>query len=304
MHPEPLDGIVDIRRHARGALVAAGALDKRFVPLDDVAAAIQLNQKDLFELRADTPPSLKSAIKKLSSKVLGLLAVKQRTIYVDPDLSPTRKRFTTAHELGHRVLPWQDGAFHADDQNTLAPTTRDEFEREANAFAGELLFGAGRFNDEADSEAPGIAVPLALAEQYGTSAAASLRQYAEWSGRPVALLAVSLFESKTAAGPRLQIISGQCVASPSFLLKYGSLNSILPSSLGPDEPLFHVLQTLESGVAAPTELTLETNRGKVKFTADSFCNRRLRFVLLYRRKLGSGRERILVDANGRPLHAS
>lgn len=301
MHPEPLDGIVDIRRHARGALAAAGALDKQFVPLDDVAAAVELTQKDLFDLGADAPPSLKSAMKKLSSKVLGLLAVKQKTIYVDPDLSPTRKRFTTAHELGHRVLPWQDAAFHADDQSTLAPTARDEFEREANAFAGELLFGAGKFNDEADSEAPGIAVPLALAELYGTSAAAALRQYAEQGGRPVALVAVSLFESNTMTGPQLQIITGQCVASQSFVRKYGSMSSVLPTSFGPDEPLFHVLRTLQSGVGASTEVTLETSPGKTKFTAESFCNRRLRFVLLHRRTRASGRERVLVDINGRSL---
>jgi hypothetical protein len=301
MHLEPLDGIVDIRRHARGALAAAGALEKRLVPLDDVAAALELNQKDLFELGADAPPNLKSAINKLSSKVLGLLAVKQKTIYVDPDLHPTRKRFTTAHELGHRVLPWQDAAFHADDQSTLAPTARDEFEREANAFAGELLFGAGRFNDEADSNAPGIAVPLALAELYGTSAAATLRQYAEQSGRPMALVAVSLFESAASTAPRLQIVTGQCVASQSFLRKYGSLNTVLPSSFGPEEPLFHVLRTLDSGVGAPTEVTLETSRGKTTFIADSFCNRRLRFVLLHRRSVTSGRERVLVDINGRSL---
>lgn len=303
MSPAPLESLADIRRHARGALAAAGALDVAYVPLERVSAAVDLKQLDLFELGGDAPASMIKATDRLRSRVLGMLSVKQKTIYVDPDLEPTRKRFTVAHEIGHKVLPWQDGSFHADDQYTLSRDTRVEFEREANAFAGELLFGAGRFNDQADSEAPGIAVPLALATEYGASAAATLRQYVELSGRPMALLAVSRFRTRFKTGSwRLGLIPGQCITSASFADRYGSLTDIVPSG-GIDEAdtLFHVLDGLERGVGESVSVNLPTSRGAVAFTAETFCNGRLRFVLVYRPSRLSGQKRVLVSPSGRRL---
>jgi hypothetical protein len=302
MTAEPLEAIDDIRQRARGALVAAGLADTQYVDLDRVTNAVGLHQADLFELGANAPSKLRDRIKRLPSKLLGLLAVKQKTIYVDPDLAPTRKRFTVAHEIGHRALPWQEDAFHLDDKNTLAPTTRDEFEREANAFGAELLFGAGRFNREADDEALGLATPLALSSLYGTSAAASIRQYAEHNHRPVALLAISRFETSNGAGFIRVLITDQCVTSPSFVTRYGHLDDLIPRSrLTPAQPLFHVMHDLATGVGDTTELTLDTKRGEVKFTVDTFSNGYLHYALLYRNNRASGRKRELVGLDGGPL---
>lgn len=302
MHPEHLESFPDIRRHARGALVAAGVEDVSFIPLDRVATAVQLQQADLFDLGSDAPSALKSAVKKLSSKLLGMLSVKKKTIYVDPDQVSTQKRFTTAHEIGHFVLPWQESAFHVDDKDTLAPTTQEIFEREANAFAGELMFGAGRFNEHADSDAPGIETPLALATEYGASAAATLRQYVERSGNRMALLAVSLYETKTANGSFLKLFPNQCMISDAFARRYGRLDDLLPTGrLTSSHPLFHILVGLTGGVGEQSELTLQTSRGTTTFLADSFCNGRLRYVLLFRRNRLSGRQRELVGVDGRPL---
>ena len=129
MHLERLDSFRDIRRHARGALVAAGAADVSLVPLDQVAEAAKLREEDLFDLGADHPASLLSALKKLQakSKLLGMLSVKRKTIYVDPDLPYRRKRFTTAHEIGHFALPWQNASFHLEDHGTLAPSHQGRF---------------------------------------------------------------------------------------------------------------------------------------------------------------------------------
>jgi hypothetical protein len=302
MTAEPLEAIGDIRQRARGALLAAGMADVQFVDLDRVTDAVDLHQVDLFELGADAPSKLRDRIKRLPSKLLGLLAVKQKTIYVDPDLVPTRKRFTIAHEIGHRALPWQNDAFHVDDKNTLALTTRDEFEREANAFGAELLFGAGRFNREADDEALGLATPLALSSLYGTSAAATIRQYAEHNHRPVALLAISRFETSTTGGFVRLLMTDQCVSSPSFVTRFGHLDDLIPHSrLTPSQPLFHVMHDLTTGVGDTTEMTLETRRGVTKFTADTFSNGRLHYALLYRNTRLSGQKRELVGLNGRPL---
>lgn len=305
MYPQRLDGHAEIRRHARRALKAAGASEALVVPLDDVAAAVNLKQEALFALDEDAPRGLRSKIDLLRSVVLGVLAVKKKTIYVDPDLTATRHRFTTAHEIGHHALPWQADAYHADDDHNLSTKATATFELEANAFAGELLFGAGRFNEAADSEAPGIATPLALASEYGNSAVAALRQYAEHGGHPVALLAVSRFESAGPNGPYLRLMESHCVWSAQFEKKFGPLSSMMtPRMLDDTQPLFHVLRTLESGVGSTTELTLDTTRGKVKFVADTFCNRRLRYVILCRRGLASGRQRVLLGPDGRPLRSA
>ena len=305
MNPQRLDGHDEIRRHARRALKAAGASEALVVPLDDVAAAVDLKQEALFELDDDAPRGLRSKLDLLRSVVLGVLAVKKKTIYVDPDLTAPRHRFTTAHEIGHHALPWKEDAFHADDDHNLSTKATVTFELEANAFAGELLFGAGRFNEAADSEAPGIATPLALASEYGNSAVAALRQYAEHGGQAVALPAVSRFESAGPTGPYLRLIENQCVWSDRFERKYGALSGMLtPRLLDRSQPLFHVLRTLERGVGSTTELTLDTTRGKVKFVADTFCNGRLRYVILCRRGLASSRQRVLVGPDGRPLRSA
>lgn len=69
---------------------------------------------------------------------------KEARIIVNSDISPRRKRFTLAHELGHLVIPWHIG--------TIVDEIKDEsgnyfernqayweIEREANRFAAELL---------------------------------------------------------------------------------------------------------------------------------------------------------------------
>ncbi|MEO6115941.1 MAG: ImmA/IrrE family metallo-endopeptidase [Pseudolysinimonas sp.] len=305
MYQPRLESHDEIRRQARGALKAAGATDTLIVPLDAVATAVDLKQENLFELGEDAPRGLRLKVEALRSKLMGVLAVKKKTIYVDPDLVAPRHRFTTAHEIGHHALPWQESAYQADDNHNLSNKATEVFEREANDFAGELLFGAGRFNDTADSEAPGIATPLALASQYGTSASATLRQYAEHGARPVALLVVSCYESNGLQGPFLQIMENQCVWSEAFAKRYGPLPSLLnPHLLDERQALFHVLRTLNKGVGAATEISLDTSRGQVKFAAESFCNGRLRYVLLFKKRALSGQTRVLVGLNGKPLVAS
>jgi Zn-dependent peptidase ImmA (M78 family) len=66
---------------------------------------------------------------------------KRPTIILNENRSPTRRRFTLAHELGHVLIPWHIGAIVdvidvADDGGDSAYW---ELEGEANRFAAELL---------------------------------------------------------------------------------------------------------------------------------------------------------------------
>ncbi|WP_442768233.1 ImmA/IrrE family metallo-endopeptidase [Acinetobacter bohemicus] len=62
-------------------------------------------------------------------------------IYIDSNLSLSRKNFTIAHELGHIIIPWHIGTIIS---NPLNYSAADHFsyrtlEAEANRFASELL---------------------------------------------------------------------------------------------------------------------------------------------------------------------
>jgi hypothetical protein len=65
----------------------------------------------------------------------------QQGIALNDNQIPRRRRFTLAHELGHACMPWHQkaaGLMCIDDDLSEADVDR-ELEREANAFAGELL---------------------------------------------------------------------------------------------------------------------------------------------------------------------
>jgi hypothetical protein len=275
----------DIRRIARGSLVVAGALDVTPTPVQDVVQAVGLHQENLFELGEDVPPSMLAIIKKLSGRVLGGMAIKERTVYVDASLPMPRRRFTTAHELGHDALPWHEAAYFADDRHTLSPATRHELEREANLYAAELLFGLDRFTEEADSYAPSLGVALELANNYEVSAHAALRRYAATSRHPVAL--VSMGDYTVRHGTALKVFPEQCATSPTFASKYGPVTALVGNTVKVDGgEAFETLAKLSRGVHdEPIDLFLDTSRGSTKFQAHLFHNGRLRFLLLTRRQL-------------------
>src|SRR5436189_195297 len=89
----------------------------------------------------------------------------------------------------------------------------------------------------------------------GSSPSSSIRQYAEHNHRPVALLAISRFETSNGADFVRVLITDQCVTSPSFVTRYGHLDDLIPCSrLAPSQPLFHVMHDLAPGVGETTEL--------------------------------------------------
>lgn len=276
---------VDVRRIARGSLVAAGALDVTPTPVEAVVQSVGLHQENLFELGEDVPPKMLAIIKRLSGRVLGGMAIKERTVYVDVNQPLPRRRFTTAHELGHEALPWHEAAYFADDRHTLSPATRQELEREANLFAAELLFGLDRFTEQADSYAPSLGVAMQLATTYEVSAHAALRRYAATSRHPIALVTMGDYAVRN--GAALKVFREQCASSPAFASRYGSATALLGDTVKIDgTEAFETLAKLSRGVHdEPIELSLETSRGSARFHAHLFYNGRLRFMLLTRKQL-------------------
>jgi len=62
-------------------------------------------------------------------------------ILLQASISPARKVFTLAHELGHIVIPWHGGTFvcHTDFDARVPNHIYNKTEAEANRFAGEIL---------------------------------------------------------------------------------------------------------------------------------------------------------------------
>lgn len=181
----------EIARLADGLLREAAAYDRFPTPVDDIVAAAELSEPEHSLLSnlilAQAPRYLREAIAPLRRKVRALLDRKEREIHLDPTIdNDAQRRFKRCHEVSHHLYPWQRALGYADDDTTLAFTTRLLFEREANQGAAELLFQRNRFDRAASDYAVGIASVIELAGTFGTSIHATFRRYVETHHRAVA----------------------------------------------------------------------------------------------------------------------
>lgn len=274
----------DIRKYARGALSVAGALDALPVPLADVEAAIGLSPaENLYEAGEVVPQrfaSLLNRIRSSSTRVLGVLGFGQNTIFLDPELPEHRRRFTHGHELGHRALPWHEGAY-VDDDSTLHPAAREELEQEANAFSAQLLFGIDRFTNMADSRPPSLAVPLDLSARFAASGHAAMRHYVAQSNRAMALLALGKFSTQRGGRTGLPLFAAHCVESQSFRDRFGDVTDLFPSHVTPEAFQFAATaMDLSSGLdQTEVDFAIDTKRGRTNFVAQC-ATLRLRWVLI------------------------
>ena len=216
----------DITLYAHRLLQDAAVNDRLPTPVDDVVACAGLtvspeglsNQK-VRDAIGRTPNLLRSAL----NKVLGMVDLRENIIYLNAHMYPQKSTFTTFHETGHKVLPWQHSIYlYLDDETTLDPSTHLLFEREANQFAAEVLFQIDRFDKEAYDLPLSIASPIALARRYGASAHAAIRRYVERNRYACALCIVerASFEGRRGAMPRVR----SNAQSPAFTSQFGAVS--------------------------------------------------------------------------------
>jgi hypothetical protein len=171
---------------------------------------------------AKASETLKRAIR----KVKGAVDRREKVIYLDLTQSSNRQRFVKLHETGHDALPWQRKIFdHYDDEITLDPDTKIEFEAEANFFASGTLFQLDRFEEEAKLLELTIQSPIALGKKFGASIHATIRRYVEKSPKRCALLVLE-------KDGLLKIKVRNYFQSVSFTNEFGALS--WPEYLGPD----------------------------------------------------------------------
>lgn len=118
-------------------------------------------------------------------------------IMVKAGVSPRRRRFTIAHELGHFLLPWhrqQKFSCKSSDikdsgnNRGLAPD-QVTIETEANAFASELLMPSSAFKSFIDDfETPTLVDLATLSDAFDVSFEATVHRYKALSDQPLAFV--------------------------------------------------------------------------------------------------------------------
>jgi Zn-dependent peptidase ImmA (M78 family) len=276
-----------VQQHARRALRAAEALGRFPTPIADVIAAANvivadedlLNESLLarFRKRArDAGHSLRRAI----SKVLGVVDVVARVIYLDRTIHAAKQTFLKLHETGHAVLPWQRDIFAVteDCEMTLAPDIADQFEREASAFAADVVFQIDAFTEEANQSAFNILVPVRLSKRYGASIYMAVRRYVTENHRACAVLVLE--------PPRICSSRGfvadlrREVTSPVFRRCFGELD--WPASFYPDDEIGALVPTGGRKMSRPRAINLVDRNGtKHHCMAEAFTQGHQVFILIH-----------------------
>ncbi|QNP45672.1 DUF955 domain-containing protein [Sphingomonas sediminicola] len=132
------------------------------------------------------PMLLVRAVRKLDLRALYL--PDQRRILLDKDQPVLKHRWNEAHEVGHSLLPWHQGAMLGDDDHCLIPACHAELEAEANFAAAKLLFLRDRFRLEARSLEPCFKNLEILAERYGNTKTSTFWRCIEYWGEEVPMV--------------------------------------------------------------------------------------------------------------------
>jgi len=271
-----------IRREARRALQAAGALGVFPTPVDTIIEAAkhsviadeQIDDRFLTKAALRLGGALKSAL----SKVLGVLDVGAKAMHLDRTVHIAKLPFLKLHELGHGLLPWQRDmyALTADCEKTLDPEVSDLFERQSNAFASEVLFQLDTFQQEAADHPFSIQTPLKLSRRYGASVYATVRRYVSTNARCCAVVVLEPPELQPGAGFIARI--RRVVTSASFAHKFGSI--AWPEEFTPDDALGKVIP-IGRKMSRPREVVLIDSAGvRHACVVEAFDSTRHVFILI------------------------
>lgn len=187
-----LDSSAEINKIARNILIDSKAAGKFPTPVDTIIAYTELSLAsgvDLSKVDLSFLSASKDFFGRLSRKVLGMIDIRQKTIYLDHSQKQNRKNFVKLHEVGHGVLPWQSALLGCkDDETTISPEIDEIYESEASYFASSCLFQLDRFNEESAKLPLSIASARVLSEKFGGSLQATLRRYVEFSPHRCSML--------------------------------------------------------------------------------------------------------------------
>lgn len=278
--------LAKIRRRAKLLLDRANASGKFPTPIDELIAAadlevarnISLDQSFLGRLyKRFVPEEMKRAVE----KVLGVMDSRARMIYLDQTVHNKKKPFLSIHEVGHDYLPWQRDTFAIleDSESSLDPDVREQFEREANCFASEVIFQLDRFTEEAADCKFGIKVPINLARRYGASVYSTIRRYVMTHHHPCAVV---VFNRVAADGAKALTLR-RCIQSDKFSHRFGKLP--VKVQQGPDD--YFARHVPHNKFRMPTICILKNRNGEQEeCLVEAFDSTFQVFYLIYPVKTG------------------
>lgn len=129
------------------------------------------------------PTLLIEAVRKMDIRALYI--PDQKRILIDKSQPKLKHRWNEAHEIGHSVLPWHEGAMLGDDEYTLIPACHARHEAEANFAAARLLFLREKFVEEAQAHEACIESMKKLKERFGNTYTTTLWRCVEAWGASV-----------------------------------------------------------------------------------------------------------------------
>lgn len=285
-----------VRSAAERALNEAGAFGRFPTAIDDVMAAANveevkedvLNESFITKMRRQASGALKSAL----SKVMGLFDARARLIFIDRSLHIVKQTFIRLHETGHAFLPWQRDLYAVveDCEQTIDPALADQFDREANVFASEVLFQLDGFTNEAEQKPFGILVPVNLSKKYGASIYSSVRRYVTQNWRACSVVVLNPPELIEGDGFRASL--RRSCASPSFVEIFGEI--AWPDTFTPGDSIGAMVPIGGRKMSGKRNITLVDRNGDVhECLAEAFTQSHQVFVLIHAVKTLTARSIIL-----------
>ena len=282
----------EIASEMQKLLRAAGVGDQVPTPKAAILACTRLvetGEIDLDQYKQSLADRFRGFFDSAISKILGLLDFHEHVIYVDPAIHASRKLFVTYHEVTHRVLPWQQPMYAADNEVTLDPRCRDLFEAEANFGAAEILFQGTRFDSEARDLPLTVGSALYLANRYDASAHSALRRFAERNHRPCMLFVLKETCRRDECGLRSFYVVYTVESAP-FVLRFGDPFGAV-SFINPDHPLSPMLNSGQPG----TLEVLDIRGLALPCSVEVFDNHHHIFLLVYPKNLPGVRTRVTLN---------
>ena len=271
-------------KKAEFALRKADAFGVFPTPVEDILDSykLEIEYENVLELsflkkmHRKASSTLKSAI----GKVMGLLHVSDKTIFIDKTVAAVKQTFLKLHEIGHFILPWQRKIYAVveDCKNTLDLEISDQFEREANVFASEVLFQRDTFINEALNDPFGIQIPMKLSKKYGASIYAAIRQYVHKN--PYACVVLVLNSPKLKYGDGFRSSLRRVITSSSFKERFGQLH--WPDYFSPDDEIGAMIPPGSRRMSKPKKIILtDRDKNEHECIAESFKHPYNVFILIH-----------------------
>jgi len=167
------------------------------------------------------PSQLVHLLEKVDLK--GLWLPDRNRVLVDVAIPNLKKRWTNAHEIGHKIIPTHAAFFLGDTPETLDPEYHCMLEKEANYAASSLLFLGAAFTEDARALPVCLDSVRTLSRRYGNTCASTLRRYVH-RGPDLPLVAMISKSSWDSSDQSAEQRCTHLMLSPPFKKQFGSVN--------------------------------------------------------------------------------